>query len=210
MVSEVRIYVEGGGDAKETKAAVRHGFGEFLRALRELARARRIGWRIIACGSRQSALDDFKRALKANPEAFNLLLVDSEGPVANPALPWQHLRQKNGWEVDVPPLRSDQCHLMVQALEAWLIADVDALDRFYGQGFNRNPIPKARNVEDVDKAALAPALKAATRGAVRGEYHKTRHAPRIMATLDVAKVRSRAPFCERLFNTLAERIGGAA
>ena len=49
MVSEVRVYVEGGGEGKETKASIRRGFGMFLGHLRNIAREQRIRWQIIAC-----------------------------------------------------------------------------------------------------------------------------------------------------------------
>ena len=31
MVKEIRIYIEGGGDKKDTKKAIRLGFSEFLK-----------------------------------------------------------------------------------------------------------------------------------------------------------------------------------
>ena len=34
MVNEIRIYAEGGGDGKDTKATIRCGFGEFLSGIR--------------------------------------------------------------------------------------------------------------------------------------------------------------------------------
>jgi hypothetical protein len=95
MVSEIRIYVEGGGDGSESKAAIRQGFGQFLDPLRQLARSRRIRWQVVACGGRNSAFDDFKTALGSHEDAFNLLLVDSEAPVSQP--PWDHLLVRDGW-----------------------------------------------------------------------------------------------------------------
>lgn len=78
MVSEIALYVEGGGNSRQTKDKLREGFGEFLTELRALARSKRIGWRIVACGSRNEAYDDFCTAMRQNPDAFNVLLVDSE------------------------------------------------------------------------------------------------------------------------------------
>lgn len=99
MVSEIWIYVEGGGDGSESKAAIRQGFGRFFDPLRQLARSRRIGWRVVACGGRNAAFDDFKTALKTalktHGDAFNLLLVDSEAPVSR--TPWAHLLARDGW-----------------------------------------------------------------------------------------------------------------
>jgi len=61
MVKEIRIYIEGGGDKKETKKAIRIGFSEFLKDLRQIAQKKRIRWQIIICGSRQNAFEDFTK-----------------------------------------------------------------------------------------------------------------------------------------------------
>jgi acyl-coenzyme A thioesterase PaaI-like protein len=91
-------------------------------------------------------------------------------------------------------------------MEAWLIADRDALSRFYGQRFNANAIPRNPNVEQVGKQDLESALKDATRHTAKGEYHKIHHGPNILSQLDVARVRIAASHCNRLFITLADRI----
>ncbi len=117
MVKEIRIYIEGGGDKKDTKKAIRIGFSEFLKDLRQIAQKKKIRWQIIICGSRQNAFEDFKNALKANPNAFNVLLVDAEAPVNT--TPCQHLKFRDDW--DLPNVDDEHCHLMVQTMEAWLI-----------------------------------------------------------------------------------------
>lgn len=42
MVSEIRVYVEGGGNSKDTRARLREGFSGFLRDLVDKARQKRI------------------------------------------------------------------------------------------------------------------------------------------------------------------------
>ena len=81
---EVRIYVEGGG-AKDTKDRLRQAFAKFFAGLRDEARRKGTELRVIACGSRAEAIADFRIGLKANPNAFNLLLVDADEPVTRPA-----------------------------------------------------------------------------------------------------------------------------
>jgi hypothetical protein len=95
---------------------------------------------------------------------------------------------------------------MVQIMEAWLIADREVLRRFYGQGFNANPIPNNPNVEDIPKQTISSALKAATRNTTKGEYHKIRHGPKILEHLNVDKVRERAVHCNRLFQILTQKM----
>lgn len=205
MVTEIRIYVEGGGD-KESKADLRRAFSTFLGALRDEARRRRIGWSVIACGSRSDAFINFRVALKQNSNALNLLLVDSEGPVSR--TPREHLIALDGDAGYLATVPESQCHLMVQAMEAWIIADPEALARFYGQGFLANALPKTRDIEQIAKDTLVPSLARATRDTQKREYHKTRHAPLLIEQLDTAKVRARSHHCNRLFVTIDQHLSG--
>jgi hypothetical protein len=203
VVGEIRIYVEGGGDQRSGKAAIREGFSKFLGSVREKARAHRVRWNIIACGSIGNAVEDYRNALIRHPDAFNVLLVDSDGPVDGP--PAEHLRMNAGF--DMSDLSPDQIHLMVQVMEAWVISDAEALNRFYGVGLNANALPRHMNIEEVAKEAVYQGLKTATRNTTKGEYHKIRHGPKILAMLTVQKVRERAPHCDRLFTLLEESLG---
>ncbi|MFB2835155.1 DUF4276 family protein [Floridanema evergladense] len=203
MVKEIRIYIEGGGDSKNTKASLRKGFSTFLKKLVEIARSKGISWNIIMCGSRNSAFNDFQYALSDHPDAFNVLLVDAEAPVKK--TPWEHLKFRDNW--DSPGVDDDHCYLMVQAMEAWFIADIDTLKNYYGQGFKENSIPKNSNVENIDKDSLEPSLKAATCDTSKGEYQKIQHASQLLERLDAAKICKASPNCKRLFTTLALIMG---
>jgi hypothetical protein len=97
---------------------------------------------------------------------------------------------------------------MAQATEAWFIADVEALSQFYGQGFRASAIPRNPDVEQIAKDDLEPCLKNATRDTTKGEYHKTKHAWKILQSIDPDKVRRAARHCERLFATLTSKIEG--
>ncbi len=199
MVREIRIYVEGGGDGKDQKAKLRESFSDFFyKALGE-----RIP--IIPCGGRGHTYRDFQNALAGHPDAFNILLVDSEGPVNSP--PWQHLhnRPQDNWERPAGVM-DEQCHLMVQMMEAWFVADIETLKEFYKQGFNPNPFPKNPNVEEISKELLEEALKTATQNTTKGEYRKIEHGSKILARIDPAKVRVRAAHCDRLLNLLSNKI----
>ena len=202
MVKEIRLYIEGGGDKKSTKFLIHQGFNQFFSQMHKLAKSHKIRWKIILCGSRNNAFRDFKIALKAHPNAFNVLLVDAEAPVNTSAC--EHLKQIDGW--DVATLKEEQCHLMVQIMEAWLIADIDTLQRFYGQEFQENSIPKNPNVEQIDKKQLEASLKTATRKTTKGEYHKIQHASKLLGLLNVEKVRAASLHCDRLFTILTKKM----
>jgi Domain of unknown function (DUF4276) len=199
------MYVEGGGEGSQTKAAVREGFQRFLQDIVRAARSQKVRWQIIACGPRRAAFENFLLSLDTHPDAFNVLLVDSEGPVNHG--PKEHLKSRDGW--NLPDISAEHYHLMAQMMEAWLVADRDALNRFYGQRFNANAIPRNPNVEQIGKQDLESTLKEATRHTAKGEYHKIHHGPKILSQLDVSMVRNAATHCNRLFMTLADRINRA-
>jgi hypothetical protein len=202
MVREIRVYVEGGGDRSDTKAAIREGFNGFLRPLRELAQQREIRWSLIACGTRRNAFESFKIALVQHPDALNVLLVDSESRVSRP--PWEHLRNEDGW--DVAGFSDSQCHLMVHTVEAWLVADPVTLAGFYGQGFLQNALPRRTDVEEIDKETLSRSLDRATRKSQKGAYHKIWHCSDLLKRLVQERVRLRARHCDLLFTILEAKI----
>lgn len=202
---KIRIYCEGGGDGRETKNALRLGFEAFLKEIKDQARLKKIKVEIIPCGGRLRAYDNFRTALSTHRDSFNVLLVDAEAPITPSAQnPWQHLKERDGW--DSMSCAGEQCYLMVQAMEAWLIADLDALKKFYGQGFNANPIPKNPNVEEIAKDRLEAILKKATSKTQPGEYHKIRHGAKLLARIDRNKVRRASQHCDRLFTTLETKL----
>jgi len=130
------------------------------------------------------------------------LLVDAEASVKT--TPCQHLALQDNWELS--EMDDEVCHLMVQTMEAWFIADLETLKKFYGAGFKENAIPKNREVETIDKEQLESSLKVATRNTTKGEYHKIQHASKLLALLEVDKVREVAPHCDRIFTILIDKI----
>lgn len=200
MKKEIRLYIEGAPKGSEA-VKLRAGFRVFLDSLYQLAQQK--GFRFhppITCGGGDEAYKDFKAAYKRHKDAMIFLLVDAEKPVAENIATWAHLK----W--DSLGLDDSHCHLMAQTMEAWLIADKSALTDFYKQGFNQNALPQNPRVEEIPKTDLFDGLHRATEKTSKGRYHKTIHAPEILRRLDVAKVRKAAPHCERLFQTLTEKM----
>jgi hypothetical protein len=183
---------------------MRAGFGEFFSPLHQLARSRGIGWNIIPCGSRSETFKDFILGRKHHPDALNVLLVDSEGRVDPPR--WDHLRRQDRW--DIPDLPEDQCHFMVRAIEAWLVADPEALAEFYGHGFRRNSLPRQEDVEAIEKTDLMTKINRAVENTSKKAYKKIDHCAELLKRIDRGKVRSRAHHCDLLFTTLEARIRG--
>lgn len=195
---EIRLYLEGGGSDKELKASFRRAMQRFLGEIHELARQNRGRLRVIVCGSRNDAWRAFRHAELDHPDAHNILLVDSEGPVVHDDSR-RHLQKQDGWTT--AEVRCEQCHLMVQIMEAWFLADPQALEAYYGNGFTWSRLPDSNKVERIAKADIEKALSRATRASARGPYRK-RHAPAILERLNCNKVCASAPHCDRLVRDL--------
>jgi len=199
---EIRVYAEGGGDSKDNKAFLREGLSAFLQELVSIARTKKIRWQVVTCGCRRATFDAFRTAVDQWPDAFCVLLVDAEGSVQT--APWLHLQQRDGWQCGA--LSDEHCHLMTQAMEAWFIADLEALSRFYGADFHQNRIPRNPDVEQIEKNQLEPALRDASRDTQKGEYHKTKHAWKLLKVIDPQHVRHASRHCERLFRVLTAKM----
>jgi hypothetical protein len=197
----VRIYVEGGGDQRATLAECRRGFSEFFKKIVPAGSQPRI----IPCGSREVTFDAFKTALVQHRDEFVILLVDSEALVQATG-PWSHLKARDNWDQPTTAT-NDHAHLMVQCMETWFLADVDTLARYYGQGFNRNPLPRRRLIEQVPKAQVEDGLTRATQHTQKGEYHKTRHGFDLLSKIDAKQVRADSPHAERLCVVLIRESG---
>ena len=100
--------------------------------------------KVVRCGDRARAFRRFSDAVrKAGGDEIIILLVDSEGPVKEGQSTWEYLRDNDGWR---QPAGADdnRAHLMVQAMEAWLMADRNALREYFGPRFQREPVAGAK------------------------------------------------------------------
>ena len=199
----VYLLVEGGGDGKEQHVELRKGFRSFLE------RAGLSGHmpRIVACGGRRSAYDDFCTAIGQGHPA--VLLVDSEGPVAG-ASPWEHLRRRpgDGWSRPAGAADAD-CHLMVQCMENWFLADRNAVAAYFGPEFRAGRLPAPqRLVDDVPKDRAFQTLVAASKDcSPKGAYDKGRHSFALLGKIDPRKVTAASPWAERFVAELKNKMG---
>lgn len=211
----IAIYVEGGGDHPGPELRV--GFDVLLKAQKEAARERRLRWSMVLCGGRKAACDAFLDAVRTEPEVVNVLLVDSEGPVAaetgdtkkDAAERRQHLKTRDGWNLDA--VAAERIHLMVQCMEAWIVSDPEALASFYGQYFKANALPARQNLEEEPKQDLYDKLDKATndKRLTKGRYGKIRHASELLKRIDPAKVAFRCPRFATFTGWLDATIAGA-
>lgn len=185
----VKVYVEGGGDSKDTIKRCCEGFARYCKNVAPNNRQPRV----VACGGRMQTFDRFITAVQASQAGdISVLLVDSEAPVTA-ATAVQHLHNRDGW--DFPVLGHHKAFLMVQAMEAWFLADRKALAEFYGDGFLASSLPGSpTNVEAVLKDDLEPKLKHASKPTkTKGEYQKVKHGFALLALINPAKVGNASP-----------------
>jgi hypothetical protein len=194
-IQEIRIYFEG-------DKLLKPGFSEFFAELRNRARDRRCKFQLIAAEGGSEACRFFGLALKNHIGAFNILLKDSEGPLgADAAI---HLCRDYGWGES----QSDCIFWMVEMMEAWFHADKEALEKFYGQGFQKKALKPNPKVEQIPKEDLRRGLRDATANTKPGNYfdNKTSHGPKILESIDPGRVREASPNCDKLFAAVLGRL----
>jgi len=62
-VSEIAVYVEGGGHTVHLQAELRRGFDVLLRSEKESARRKRCSLKLVCCGGRQETYRAFKNEI---------------------------------------------------------------------------------------------------------------------------------------------------
>lgn len=187
------VFFEGGGDKEATQSRCREGLSNYCAKLKPPSSR----LRIVAGGGREQTFDKFRTAaLDGRSGEVFALLVDSEGPVSANT-PAEHLRVCDGW--DFTGLLNHKVFLMVQAMEAWFLADRDALATFYDGGFLAKRLPGSpTNVEAVPKNDLEPKLKHASGSTkTKGEYRKLDHGTALLALIDPVKVEDASPHAKR-------------
>jgi hypothetical protein len=181
MVTKLRIYFE--GDAR-----LRPGFRQFLSEIANAASGKKCQFDLIATDG--TPVQDFRDAMKTHPEAWNVLVLDSDlGRTA------------------VEGCDPESIFWMVQIMESWLLVDIDALKRFYNGGFQESALKGNPNVEQIPKADVLTRLKKATSETKSGEYHKIKHAPKLLQEIDPVLVRRFAPNCDRRFRLILAALG---
>ena len=201
-MSGVSIYMEGGGRGAGARASLRRGMDTLLEPLKRAASDKSMHWKLVCCGPRDVAFRRFRGVAEGVDAAIVLLLVDAEGPVATAAR--EHLEARDGW--DMTGVDAQSVHLMAQTMEAWIVADADALKRYYGPRFNARRLPRSPDLESVGKRDVEDSLRRATESTGKGRYHKIKHASELLQRIDAKKVQARCWHCRRLFDELGRII----
>lgn len=181
----VKLYVEGGGSSRKEQIECRRAFSQLLEKAGFTGRMPRI----VACGSRSRAWQDFLHAV-AQPDETAMLLLDSEEPVHDRSV-WAHLHIHDGFARPAQ-VQDIQVQLMVTCMETWLICDREALHRFFGAQFNAGALPSLHNIESRSRHEVIQALKQATRQCPKN-YAKGDIAFKALAQVDPTLLRRYLP-----------------
>ena len=196
----VKIYVEGGGP-NGGDSACRQGFKRLFEKCGFVGRLPRV----MPCGSRNEAYDDFRNALaRAARDDIIMLLVDSEDPVPDINRTWNHLHQRDNWQR--PPGADDEDVLfMTTSMETWIVADHDALREHFGRNLQVNALPAMDNLEHRGRDDVLTGLQRATRNCP-GPYSKGPRSFVILGKLNPDVLEQRLPSFRRAQRILNNRL----
>ncbi len=161
--------------------------------------------RLVACGGREAAFDDFVTAHAcARDSDFIALWVDSEEPMADIERAWDHLRDRDGWNAP-PDCEDAQVLLMVTCMETWIVTDRATLRSHFGASLQVSALPALTNMEARTRDAVQNALVHATRSC-RNSYEKGKGSFEILGKLDPAVLREHLPSFVRCERILEEKL----
>jgi hypothetical protein len=186
MVTELRIYFEG-------DKLLKPGFHKFLNEIVNVARAQRCRLQLVA--TEGTPVDDYRDALKAHPNAWNVLLLDSDARIDSPL---EQLCRRKGIE----PSNSGSVFWMVQIMESWFLADTHVLTSYFGESIREGNA----NVEEIPKIDVLQRLDRAAHRKFDRRYHKITDGVKLLETTNATRVRKAAPNCERMFTSILKEL----
>jgi hypothetical protein len=172
------IYIEGGGSSKELHARCREGFRKLLDKSGLASRSPRL----VACGSRDEAFDDFKTACRTEKADFIALLIDSEDPISDIEATWSHLKRRDHHWEKPSGAANEQVLFMTTCMETWIIADRPSLKEHYGHKLQESALPVMNDLESRPRQLIQNALEHATRDCLN-RYSKGKRSFEILAKL---------------------------
>ena len=198
---KANLYIEGGGDSKEGKIRCREGFRKLIENAGFSGRMPRL----IACGGRGAAFDDFKTAHAGQTAGdFIAMLVDSEDPVADGEKTWDHLKIRDHW--DQPEgAAEEQVLFMTTCMETWIVVDRAALQGHYDQLLQLSALLSPAESESRSRHDVQENLLHATRNC-KNAYAKGKRSFEVLAKLDPAVLKKYLPSFVRIIRILEAKL----
>ena len=195
---KIKLYIEGGGRGSSLDPIFREGWISFFGK----AGVKRGIMTVVRGGSRNATFDVYQTAVRTKrPNELPLLLVDSEDLVSEGAAEWAHLTARDGW-VRPPNVGDNDAFLMVCCMETWLLADREALKRFFHDCWRDNALPQWPDLEAISKEMVFEKLALATAGCGKKAYAKGKRSFEILKVIDPAIVEAKCPGAKRLLDRL--------
>jgi hypothetical protein len=195
------IYIEGGGDSKELHTRCRKGF----RTLLENSGFKGNMPKLVSCGGRESAFQDFQIAHKNKSTSdYVAMLIDSEDPLKDLDTTWNYLKLREGW--DKPHgSENEQVLFMTTCMETWIVADRDALIKHYGSKLQESALPPLVKLESKSRHEIQDSLSHATRNC-SNTYKKGKESFIMFEKLSPDKLKLHLPGFARVKRILEERL----
>lgn len=224
-MKKVKIYFEGGTPRGQKSnpanefldRKLRLGLQQFLQ--KSLSNKEKVSISVDLCGSGTMACEKFFSDIKRNvaPDVIKILLVDAESPVekTEKRSRIEHLQKPNShghkFTQQLASIDEKLCHLMVQEMEAWFVADAEAIKKAFRSDFKENVIQKTSDVEQYDKDKLADLMYRATNQkyvANKEKYQKSEtkleYSGIILENLDPQKVYDKSVHFQKLQQALED------
>lgn len=196
------IFIEGGGDSKDLHLECRKAFRMLLEKTGFSGRMPRL----VVCGGRDDAYDDFRTSHeKSSPGEYIAILVESEDPLGDINRTWEHLKKRDGWKRP-ESAEDEQVLFMTTCMETWIVSDRQTLRSFFGACLQETALPSLHNMENTNRHAVQKALTHATR-TCKKRYKKGKVSFEIMQKInpDSLKVDDLPSFL-RMVEILRERL----
>jgi hypothetical protein len=161
--------------------------------------------RLVACGGRNDAYDDFATEHNHAPAGvYVAMLVDSEDPVADLDRTWDHLRLRDHW-ARPDGADDEQVLLMTTCMETWILADRKAIRTFFGANLQVNALPPLQEIEERTRHAVQEALVHATR-TCKNSYKKGKRSFEILGRVSPEALEERLSHFQRFKTILAQKL----
>lgn len=200
------LYLEGGAtgpDSKELKIRCREGFRRILEKC-GYGEQRRMP-HLIACGSRDSAFEDFKIALTAKASGdYVALWIDSEDPLVNIEAAWAHLKVRDNW-AQPAGAADDQVLFMTTCMETLVTSDHAALKEHYGTKLQTTALPPLFDLENRHRHDVQDKLVHATRDCTNA-YAKGKRSFEILGKLAPNTLENHLPSFVRTRRILNQKL----
>jgi len=197
-----KVFLEGGGDAKDLKARCREGFRALINKL---------GFggtrmpRLVACGGRGAVFDRFKTAHDNRiTEDYVAMLIDSEDPLRDVKSAWQHLQIRDRWQRP-KDATDEQVLFMTTCMETWIACDRATLKAHFGSRLHESALPPLAEMEQRPREAVQNALAHATRDC-ENAYAKGKRSFELLGKLDPAVLDRHLRSFRRAKHILSERL----